>query len=410
MPVFDDAAAGRPVFNERISQIGAYPFDRLRTLLAGIAPPDGVAPIALSLGEPRHPPPAMIDDAVRADHALWGRYPPMRGTEGVRAAIAAWASARHGLPAGMLDPARNVVPVSGTREALFMIALAAVPQRRDGARPVVLMPNPFYQVYLGAAVMAGAEPVLVAAERETGFLPDFARVPADVLARTALAYFCSPANPQGAVASRPMLAALVGLARTHGFTLASDECYSEIYDREAAPPAGMLEACRDLGGGLDNVVVFNSLSKRSSCPGGRIGFVIGQERVIDRFVRLRDYGGAPPPLPLLAAAQALLGDEDHVAASRALYRRKLDLAEEILGRHPGFYRPPGGFYLWLDVGDGEEAARRSWARQAVRVLPGAYVARPDAAGRDPGAAYIRIALVHDLDTTREALGRLAQVL
>ena len=398
------------MFNERISQIGAYPFDRLRALLAPVAPPAGVASIALSLGEPRHPPPAMIRDAVGADHTLWGRYPPMRGTDEARAAIAGWAAARYGLPAAMLDPARNVVPVCGTREALFMIALAAVPERKNGARPVVLMPNPFYQVYLGAAVIAGAEPVLVAADRDTGFLPDFASLPADILARTALAYFCSPANPQGAIASKRTLAALVGLAREHGFVLACDECYSEIYDRGAAPPAGMLEACRDLGGGLENVVVFNSLSKRSSCPGLRIGFVIGEGRFIDRFARLRDYGGAAPPLPLLAAARVLLGDEEHVAASRALYRRKFDLAEEILGERPGFYRPPGGFYLWLDVGDGEAAARRLWARAAVRVLPGAYVARPGDDGRDPGAAYIRVALVHDLDTTREALGRLARVL
>ncbi len=398
------------MFNDRISQIGEYPFDRLRALLGPIAPPDRLAPIALSLGEPQHEPPAMIRDAVTADHALWGRYPPMRGTEAVRGAITDWAARRYGLPPAMLDPARNVVPVCGTREALFMIALAAVPERKNGAKPVVLMPNPFYQVYLGAAVVAGAEPVFVAADRDTGFLPDFASLPADLLARTALAYFCSPANPQGTIASKQNLAALVELAREYDFVLASDECYSEIYDRGVAPPAGMLEACRDLGGGLDNVVVFNSLSKRSSCPGLRVGFVIGEGGFIDRFVRLRDYGGAAPPLPLLAAAQALLGDEDHVEASRALYRQKFDIAEEILGGRPGFYRPPGGFYLWLDVGDGEAAARRLWAQAAVRVLPGAYVARPGADGRNPGAAYIRIALIHDRETTSEVLGRLAGVL
>ncbi len=398
------------MFNDRISQIGDYPFDRLRALLGPIEPPAGLTAIALSLGEPQHPPPALIRDAVTADHASWGRYPPMRGTGAARAAIADWAAARYGLPAQMLDPARNVVPVCGTREALFMIALAAVPERSDGARPVVLMPNPFYQVYLGAAVVAGAEPVFVPADRDTGFLPDFSGVPADLLARTALAYFCSPANPQGAVATKDALAGLVALAREHDFVLASDECYSEVYDRNAPPPAGMLEACRDLGGGLENVVVFNSLSKRSSCPGLRVGFVIGEAGFVDRFVRLRDYGGAAPPLPLLAAAQALLADEDHVEASRALYRRKFDIAGELLADRPGFYRPPGGFYLWLDVGDGEAAARRLWAEAAIRVLPGAYVARPGADGRNPGAAYIRIALVHDIETTREALGRIARVL
>ena len=398
------------MFNDRISQIGDYPFDRLRALLGPIEPAAGLNPIALSLGEPQHTPPAMIGAAVAADHALWGRYPPMRGTEAARAAIADWASRRFGCPQAMIDPARNVVPVSGTREALFMIALAAIPERKNGARPVVLMPNPFYQVYLGAAVVAGAEPVCVPAGRDTGFLPDFESVPEDVLARTALAYHCSPANPQGAIASKEALVRLVGLARRHDFVLASDECYSEIYDRDVAPPPGMLEACRDLGGGLDNVVVFNSLSKRSSAPGLRIGFVIGAPGFIDRFARLRDYGGAAPPLPLLAAAEALLADERHVEDSRALYRRKFDIAEQQLGGRMGFYRPPGGFYLWLDVQDGEAAARRLWREAAVRVLPGAYVARPDEGGRDPGAAYIRVALVHDLETTREAMGRIAGVL
>ncbi len=396
--------------DDRIARVGDYPFDRLRSLLDGIAPPAGVAPISLSLGEPRHAPPAAIREAVVSDHALWGRYPPMRGTAEMRAAVAAWASTRYRCPDGTIDPALDVVPVSGTREALFSIALAALPETRGGARPVVLMPNPFYQVYLGAAVAAGAEPVCVPADRDAGFLPDFERLPAGLLGRTALAYFCSPANPQGAIASLECLKRLVVLARGHGFTLVSDECYSEIYDREVPPPPGMLEACRDLGGGLDGVVVVNSLSKRSSAPGLRVGFVIGAAGFIDRFVRLRDYGGAPPPLPLQNAAVRLLGDESHVAASRELYRRKIDAAERILGGRLGFYRPPGGFYLWLDVGDGEEAARRLWREAGVRVLPGAYIARRAADGRNPGAAYIRVALVHDLDTTRAALGRLAKAL
>lgn len=398
------------MLDDRISRVGTYPFDRLRALLADVAPPPGLEPVALSLGEPRHAPPEILREAVAAEGESWGRYPPMRGAAEIRRAVADWAAGRYGCPDGAIDPERNVVPVSGTREALFMIALAAVPEYGGGARPVVLMPNPFYQVYLGAAVAAGAEPVCVPADRDTGFLPDFAALPAELLARTVLAYHCSPANPQGAVASRAALARLVALAREYDFVLVSDECYSEIYDRGAAPPAGALEACRELGGGLDNVVVFNSLSKRSSAPGLRFGFVIGESGFIDRYVRLRDYGGAPPPLPLARAAARLLADEAHVAASRDLYRRKLDVAEELLSGRLGFYRPPGGFYLWLDVGDGEAAARRLWKEAAVRVLPGAYVARRGADGRDPGAAYIRVALVHDPDTTREALGRLAGIL
>ena len=398
------------MLNDRLSQIGAYPFDRLRALLGPVEPAAGHEPVALSLGEPRHEPPGMIRDAILAEHGLWGRYPPMRGTDGARTAIASWACRRYGCPEAMIDPARNVVPVSGTREALFMAALAAIPERKAGHRPVVLMPNPFYQVYLGAAVAAGAEPVCVPADAANGFLPDYESLDPEVLARVALAYFCSPANPQGAIADLDRLMRLVRLARRHDFVLVSDECYSEIYDRGRSAPPGMIEACRDLGGGLEKVVVFNSLSKRSSVPGLRVGFAIGDAEFMDVYVRLRDHGGAAPPMPLLAAAEALLADEEHVKASRRLYREKVDIAEELLDGRLGFYRPPGGFYLWLDVGDGEEAARRLWAEAAVRVLPGSYIARPGRGGDDPGRRYIRVALVHDPDTARDALTRLAGVL
>jgi N-succinyldiaminopimelate aminotransferase len=270
------------------------------------------------------------------------------------------------------------------------------------------MPNPFYQVYLGGAVIAGAEPVLVPATKEVGFLPDFSAVGAATLDRTALAYYCSPANPQGAIAPLAALVEIVKLARKHGFVAVFDECYSEIYE-DAAPPGG-ISACAALGQGLDNVLVFNSLSKRSSVPGLRCGFVAGDARLIKRFTRLRDYGGAPPPLPLLAAATALWGDEAHVAENRTLYRRKFAMAEAALGGRCGFYRPDGGFYLWLDVEDGEKAAGALWREQGVRVMPGAYLAREDASGVNPGARYIRVALVHDLETTERALHRMSAVL
>lgn len=398
------------MFNDRLDRVGDYPFDRLRALLGPVEPRVDMTPIALSLGEPRHPPPPVIRETVDANAALWGRYPPMKGTEDARAAIAEWLTRRYGLPDGMIDAERNIVPVSGTREALFLMALAAVPEQKAGRRPVVLMPNPFYQVYAGAAVLAGAEPVFLAAGLETGFLPDLEAVPEDVLARTALAYYCSPANPQGAVAGLETLKRAVALAREHDFLLASDECYGEIYDRDVAPPPGAAEACAALGGGLDNVAVFNSLSKRSSAAGLRSGFVAGDAELIRRYTRLRDYGGAAPPLPLLAAAAALWRDETHVEHSRDLYRRKLDIAEQLLGGHQGFYRAPGGFYLWLDVGDGEEATVRLWHDGALRVIPGAYLSRTDDAGRNPGAAYIRCALVDDIETTTEALERLARLL
>ena len=393
--------------NARLDTVGDYPFDRLRALLGDVMPPADITPIPLSLGEPQHAPPAFLAETVAREAAGWSKYPPMKGTEIARAAIASWLTRRYGLPEGMIDGESMVIPVSGTREALFMIALAAVPETKNGDKPVVLMPNPFYQVYLGAAVMAGAEPVFVPAGKDDGFLPDFASLPEDTLNRTALAYYCSPANPQGAIASMDTMKSLVGLARDHDFLLVSDECYSELY--YGAPPTGAAEACAELGGSLANVAVMNSLSKRSSAPGLRSGFVAGDPDLIRRFARLRDYGGAPPPLPLLAAATALWSDEDHVVANRAVYAEKYDVAAEILSDRFGYYTPEGGFYLWLDVGDGEDAALRLWRDAGVRVIPGEYLAR-EADGIHPGRGYIRLALVHDKDTTAEALTRLANVL
>jgi succinyldiaminopimelate transaminase len=394
--------------NDRIARIGDYPFDRLRALLDPLTPRAGDAPLSLALGEPQHAPPELLSRIVSENADLWGRYPPMLGTPEFRAAVADWLGRRYGLPPGMVDPERHVLPVSGTREGLFMAAFVAVPEQRGGEQPAVLMPNPFYQVYVGAAALAGAEPVYVPATRDTGFLPDFASLAPDLLRRTAMAYYCSPANPQGTVADMDTLKRLIELAREYDFVLVADECYSEIYDH--VPPTGMFEACAALGGGLDNVLMFQSLSKRSSAPGLRSGFAAGDASLIAVFKRVRDYGGAPPPLPLLAAATALWQDEAHVEANRALYRQKFDLAEERLGGRFGFYRPPGGFYLWLDVGDGEAAAASLWRDAALRVIPGAYLARTDADGTNPGAAYIRAAMVHDIDTTADALERLNRTL
>lgn len=397
--------------NDRLDAVGDYSFDRLRALLGNVEPPPGVTPIALSLGEPQHAPPTFLAETVAREAAGWSKYPLVRGTEMSRRAISGWLARRYDLPEDMIDPDKMVVPVSGTREALFMVALAAVPERKNGQKPVVLMPNPFYQVYLGAAVTAGAEPVLVPADRQNGFLPNYASLPDEILSRTALAYYCSPANPQGAIASMETMKQLVALAREHDFLLVSDECYSELYYGEA--PTGAAQACAALGDGngdaMRNVVAMNSLSKRSSAPGLRSGFVAGDAELIRRFARLRDYGGAPPPLPLQAAASALWSDEEHVIANRAVYAEKYRAAEEILDGKFGYYTPEGGFYLWLDVGDGEAAAKTLWADAGVRVIPGEYLAR-EADGHHPGAGYIRLALVHDLETTRDALTRIADVL
>ena len=396
------------MINDRIARIGDYPFDRLRALLDPLTPRAGAAPISLALGEPQHTPPEMLRRIVDDNADLWGSYPPMWGTADFRAAVADWLSQRYRLAPGMVDPDRHVLPVSGTREALFMVAFVVVPERCAGGRPAVLMPNPFYQVYLGGAALAGAEPVYLPATRATGFLPDFTALDEDLLRRTAMADYCSPANPQGAVADLDTLKRLVALAREHDFVLVADECYSEIYDE--IPPPGMLEACAALGDGFDNVLVFQSLSKRSSAPGLRSGFVAGDGALIATFKRVRDYGGAPPPLPLLAASAALWRDEAHVEANRALYREKFDRAEVRLGGRFGFARPAGAFYLWLDVGDGEAAAAALWREAALRVIPGAYLARGVSGGANPGAAYIRAALVHDIETTEDALDRLSRIL
>lgn len=396
------------MYNDRLDRIGDYPFDRLRTLLDSEQPAAGEEILFLSLGEPQHPAPEIVRRTVNDSFDLWGKYPPVWGTPEFRAAIARWMGRRYGIDPAMIDADRSIIPVSGTREALFMIALTAIPEAVEGRRPAVLMPNPFYQVYLGAAALSGADPVFVPASADTDFLPDYHALDAETLSRTALAYFCSPANPQGTVAPLDRLVALIELAREHDFIIVFDECYSEIYD--SAPPPGGIEACAALGGSLDHVVIMNSLSKRSSVPGLRSGFVAGEPDLIARFKQLRDYGGAPPPLPLLATAQALWSDETHVEANRDLYRAKFDLADRILGQRLGYYRPAGGFYLWLDVGNGEDAARRLWTEAALRVMPGDYLARADASGASPGSRYIRCAMVHDLATTERALERLTAVL
>jgi N-succinyldiaminopimelate aminotransferase len=383
-----------------------HPFTRLNALLAGIEP-GAARPLLFSVGEPQQTPPELIRPLLTESLTDWGRYPPTLGTAAFRQAAAEWLTRRFRLPAGMVDPDRHVMPCAGTRQALFFIALAAVPEAEAG-RPAVLMPNPFYHVYAGAAAMAGAEPVFLPATPETGFLPVPEAVPRPVLARTALAYVCSPTNPQGAVADRRYLARWLALGREHGFTVAFDECYSEIYrDR---PPAGALEAAAEAGGSLEGLMVFHSLSKRSAGAGLRSGFVAGDARLVQRIAQLVNYGGVAVPLPILAASTALWRDEAHVATNRALYNENFALARRILGNRLGHATPEGGFFLWLDVGDGETAAKRLWAEAGLKVLPGGYMARPDAGGRNPGQRYIRVALVYDAAATADGLERLVRVL
>ncbi|SLN16063.1 aminotransferase class I/II-fold pyridoxal phosphate-dependent enzyme [Oceanibacterium hippocampi] len=395
------------MLNPRLDRLTDYPFQRLRDLLDPLAPPKGLDPIAMTIGEPRHPFPGFVHELLAAHGAELGRYPNVRGTEPLLAAIAGWLGRRYRLPDGMIDAGRMIAPLNGSKEGLYMAAQVVVPPPVNGHAPLVAMPNPFYQVYYGAAVMAGAEPLFLPARAETGFLPDLDRLDETTLSRLAALYICTPGNPQGTVADAAYLGRLIDLARAHDFALIVDECYAEIYDRE--PPTGILEVCATRGGDLTNVLAFHSLSKRSSLPGLRSGFAVGDPKIVSAFIRLRDYGGAPSSLPTYAAAAALWNDEAHVVENRARYVAKIDLAESILGNRFGFYRPPGGFFLWLDVGDGEVAARRLWQEAALRVLPGAYLSR-DGADGNPGQAYIRVALVDAPPLLRDGLGRIADIL
>lgn len=394
------------MINPRLAALAEYPFDRLRALLGGITPPPDLTPMVLSVGEPRHPPPALVAEVLARHADGWGRYPPVEGTEGFRHAVANWLRRRYGLAEHTIDPDRHIIPVAGTREALFMAAALAVPESRGGRRPAVILPNPFYHTYFGAAAMSGAEPVLLPATRANGFFPDLDGLDSNTLDRTALCYLCSPSNPQGAIADTAYLRRAIELARAHDFVLIVDECYTDIYN--TTPPPGALEVCA--GGDLSNVLVFHSLSKRSSVPGLRSGFVAGDEKLIAAFRRLRTFGGATVPLPVLEVARALWDDDEHAQANRWLYQQKFDLAEQILAGRFGFFRPPGAFFLWLEVDDDERATEALWRKAAIRVLPGRYLGQPNAAGVNPGSGFIRIALIDDIAATEQALRRLVNVL
>ena len=318
----------------------------------------------------------------------FGRYPVNEGSPELLAAISAWIGRRYGVEVG---PER-LIALNGSREGLFAAALALVPETKRGRKPAVLIPNPFYGAYAAAAAAVGAEPVFVPASEETGFLPDYAALPPETLERAALLYACSPSNPQGAVASRGWWRALLDLAERHDVAVVADECYSEIW-REAPPP-GVLAAAAETGADPERVLAIHSLSKRSNLAGLRSGFAAGGPRAIAAMRKLRSYAGAPLPGPIQAVSARLWADEDHVEASRALYRAKFGLADRILGGAPGYASPPAGFFLWLAVpgGDGEAAALRLWREAGVRVLPGAYLAA-EAGGETPGTGHIRVALV-----------------
>lgn len=385
--------------NPRLDLLQPYPFERQRALLAGLTPPSGIASINLGIGEPQHATPTVIGDAIQANLHLLGKYPPTPGTPELRAAISDWLAWRYGIPA--LDPAKQVIPVAGTREALFAFAQAVLDPSDPGA---VTMPNPYYQIYEGAAIMAGAEPIFVPTPAELGYRMDWSSVPADVWPRIRLAYVCSPGNPAGAVIDLDGWREIFELSDRYGFVVAADECYSEIYNGE--PPIGALEAAHGLGRGVERLVVFNSLSKRSSAPGLRSGFVAGDPDVLAKYLLYRTYHGAAPSSLTQAASLPAWRDETHVEESRAKYQAKFELAARLL---PGVRIPEGGFFLWLPCEDDELLAQRLFSEQGLTTLPGRYLAR-EVDGKNPGAGHLRLALVPEIEVCETALRRIASKL
>jgi len=403
------------MLNSQFDLLPPYPFKRLAALLNDPAP-EGIEPLILSIGEPQNQPPAAVQNAIATHCHLWNKYPPNLGTQEFRKTITQWLIKRFHFPETLLDSERHVAPCPGTREALFLLGQICVPQQKNGQKPVVLLPDPFYHVYAASGIFAGAELVYLPATAETGYLPDLSSVSPEILARTALFFMCSPSNPQGAIASLETLTQGLALARHYDFTIAFDECYSEIYT--SSPPPGGLQAALSLSvespsaaDPLSHMVVLQSLSKRSSAAGLRSGFMAGDPEIIALYGRLIGQGGTPTPLPILAAATALWKDEEHVEANRARYRYNFILAEERFGRL-GFQRPGGGFFLWLNVGDGEAMAKTLWQRFAIRVMPGAYMCGGATltGTENPGQAFIRVALVLEEDAMAQALDRLLEAL
>jgi N-succinyldiaminopimelate aminotransferase len=391
--------------NPDLDRLQPYPFERLAGLLGSAASSAPETLIDLSVGEPRHQPPAFIaEEIITHLHGL-SSYPATRGGPALREAIARWLCRRYGLDPLTLDPGRHILPVNGTREALFAFAQCVIDR---GRQPLVLMPNPFYQIYEGAALLAGAEPGYIHTTAENRWLPDFETVTRAQWQRCQLLYFCSPGNPTGAVADLSALRRLIELADRYDFIVASDECYSELYHDEASPPPGLLQAAASLGNtDYRRCVVFHSLSKRSSVPGLRSGFVAGDARILESFFRYRTYHGCTMPAHTQAASAAAWNDEGHVIENRALYREKFDAVLQTLALD--CERPAGGFYLWPRVPvDGVRFARELFQRENVKVLPGSFLSRR-VNGIDPGEYRVRIALVPSIDLCIEAARRINRV-
>jgi aspartate/methionine/tyrosine aminotransferase len=393
-------------FAGRLAALPPGPFARLASLLGDTKP--GKEPISLAVGDPSGAVPDFIKDALTQSAASFGNYPAIIGTQDWRQAAAGWLNTRFALN-GAIDAQTNLLPLNGTREGLFSVLFPVMPETKAGQRPIVAMPNPFYQCYAAAALASGAEPLYAPSLKENGFLPDFAGLPQATLERLAAVYVCSPSNPEGAVADEGYWKSLFQLADRYDFIVLADECYADIWFDSA--PACSLPARLAQSGGFTRLLSFHSLSKRSGLPGLRSGLVAGDAQLIEKFRAFRNVAGPTVPTPLLAASAAAWRDENHVIAGRAAYQEKMAAAQGILGNR--MTRPQGGFFLWLDVGNGEKFALKAWREQGVRLLPGAYMGREINEGKtqsNPGFSYVRVALVSDLSTIMTALERVRESL
>lgn len=405
------SAFAETIAPQRVDPRAFQPFLRLARLLEGIEP--GRSPLAdgsvinLAVGDPQLAAPPLLAQTIARFPDDWSRYPPFRGPARYREAVLSWLKRRFSLPADFLDPDRHLLPIPGSREGLFFASLAAVTLGASEGRTKVLIPAPGYHVYVGGAIAAGAEPVFVPARRESGFLPDFSALDPAILDQTAIAFLCSPSNPEGAVAGKAEWKHCIELARRHGFVLAADECYADVYTGE--PPCGVLEVAAETGS-LDRVLSFHSLSKRSNAAGLRCGFIAGEQGMVDAIDAYFRYGGAGVPVPILQAGAALWEDEAHVVETRSFYRNLFEIAERKLGNRFGWSRPAGGFFLWLEVGDGEEAARKLWSEAGIRCLPGGYMCPLPLEGGNPGDPFLRVALIYGPEIAEPALDRLVEVL
>jgi len=392
--------------NPNLERLHPYPFEKLAKLKAGITVPEHLKPISLGIGEPKHPSPAFVKQVIADNLDRLANYPTTKGIDELREAIATWASKRFQLAEGTLDPARNVVPVNGTREAIFALVQAVV----DTSKPAtVVSPNPFYQIYEGAAFLAGADPVYLPCDNSNNFIPDFDAVPESVWKDCQVLFLCSPGNPSGAVIPRETLVKVIELADRHDFLVASDECYSELYPDEATPPEGLLQTCAAIGRhDFKRCIVFHSLSKRSNLPGLRSGFVAGDAEVLAGYLKYRTYHGCAMPVHNQLASIAAWSDEDHVRENRAAYRAKFEAVVPILREVMNVDFPDAGFYLWPETPmDDETFAKELSAQQNVHVLPGRYLSRT-VDGHNPGANRVRMALVAPLEECVEAARRIVE--